>query len=160
MLDLALERVGALEVLDRLATSKSSTRVIVVTEDLDAVDLRAAIVRGARGVLAKQVTPALFVKCVRKVVAGEYWIGRANVADLVDALRNPAPAEAPISRLSQRERDIVDAVVKGASNKDIAGQLGLGEQTVKNHLRRAFAKLRVTNRVELTVRMAGRTREE
>ena len=54
----------------------------------------------------------------------------------------------------------MDAVLKGASNKDIAAQLGLGEQTVKNHLRRAFAKLRVTNRLELTVKMAGRTREE
>lgn len=53
--------------------------------------------------------------------------------------------------LSQRERDIVSAVIKGASNKDIAWQLGLGEQTVKNHLRRIFAKLRVANRVELAV---------
>ena len=156
ILDLALERMGALEVLDHLATRKLPTRTIVVTEDLDAADLRVAISRGARGVLSKQVAPALFVKCVQKVAAGEFWIGRANVADLVDALRNPAAAEATLSRLSQREREIVDAVLKGASNKDIGAQLGLSEQTVKNHLRRAFAKLRVTNRLELAVKMAER----
>ena len=71
---------------------------------------------------------------------GEYWIGRDCVGDLIDAMRNPSPREES-SVLSQRERDIVSAVIKGASNKDIAWQLGLGEQTVKNHLRRIFAKL-------------------
>ena len=45
----------------------------------------------------------------------------------------------------------MSAVLKGASNKDIAWQLGLGEQTIKNHLRRIFAKLQVANRVELAV---------
>lgn len=154
ILDLALENMSALDVLDHLAARKSPTRTIVASEDLDAADVREAIVRGARGVLSKQVVPALFVKCVRKVVAGEFWIARANVADLVDALRYPAPAEPAPARLSQRERQIVDAVIKGATNKDIGAQLGLGEQTVKNHLRRAFAKVRVANRVELVVKMA------
>ena len=46
-------------------------------------------------------------------------------------------------------------MLKGASNKDIAWQLGLGEQTIKNHLRRIFAKLQVTNRVELAIRAMG-----
>lgn len=156
ILDLALEDPGAVDVLDQLALRRQAPRTIVVTEDLDADDLRVAVVRGARGVLSKQVEPALFIKCIRKIAAGEFWIGRAGVADLVDALRRPAQAEPAHAPLSQRERDIVDAAVTGASNKDIGLQLGLGEQTVKNHLRRAFTKLRVTNRVELAVKMAAR----
>lgn len=151
LLDAALERIGGLEVLNRLQSMKLPTRAVLVAAAIDGTELRTALIRGARGVLLKHVAGDLMIKCVRQVVKGEYWIGRDSVADLVDALRRSSRAEDPASTLSQRERDIVSAVLKGASNKDIAWQLGLGEQTVKNHLRRIFAKLHVANRVELAV---------
>jgi two-component system nitrate/nitrite response regulator NarL len=151
LLDAGLERIGGLEVLNRLQAMKLPTRPVLVAPAIDSTELRTALIRGARGVLLKHVAGELLIKCVRQVVKGEYWIGRDSVADLVDALRRSAKAEEPASTLSQRERDIVSAVLKGASNKDIAWQLGLGEQTVKNHLRRIFAKLQVANRVELAV---------
>lgn len=151
LLDAALERIGGLEVLNRLHAMKLPTRPILMAAAVDGVELRTALVRGARGVLLKHMATDLLTKCIRQVMKGEYWIGRDSVAELVDALRRSAKAEEPGSTLSQRERDIVSAVLKGASNKDIAWQLGLGEQTVKNHLRRIFAKLRVANRVELAV---------
>jgi two-component system nitrate/nitrite response regulator NarL len=151
LLDAALERIGGLEVLNRLQGMKLPTRAVLVAAAIDGPELRTALIRGARGVLLKHVAGDLMIKCVRQVVKGEYWIGRDSVADLVDALRRSTKAEEPASTLSQRERDIVSAVLKGASNKDIAWQLGLGEQTVKNHLRRIFAKLHVANRVELAV---------
>ena len=151
LLDAALERIGGLEVLNRLHAMKLPTRPILMAAAIDGVELRTALVRGARGVLLKHMATDLLTKCIRQVMKGEYWIGRDSVAELVDALRRSAKAEEPASTLSQRERDIVSAVLKGASNKDIAWQLGLGEQTVKNHLRRIFAKLRVANRVELAV---------
>lgn len=150
MLDLALARVSGLEVLRRLSAMRLSTRVLIVTASIDRGDLRVALLRGAQGVLLKHLASDLLVKCLRQVVCGEYWIGRDSVGDLIDAMRNPTPRE-EAQLLSQRERDIVSAVIKGASNKDIAWQLGLGEQTVKNHLRRIFAKLGVNNRVELAV---------
>jgi DNA-binding NarL/FixJ family response regulator len=158
VIDLALSGMPALEVLDHLATRRSATRAVVVTDDVGTQDLRTALVRGARGVLERHVAPSLFVKCIRKVAAGEFWIGRAHVADLVEALRQASPAAPPPTRLSKRERDIVEAVVRGASNKEIGAQLGLGEQTVKNHLRRAFEKLRVANRVELAIKLSDRGR--
>ena len=58
------------------------------------------------------------------------------------------PADGATAALSKREREIVRAVIKGASNKDIGVELGLSEQTIKNQLRRIFGKLGVTNRVE------------
>jgi DNA-binding NarL/FixJ family response regulator len=150
MLDLALARITGLEVLRRLSALHVPTRVLIVTAAIDRADLRVALLRGAQGVLLKHLASDLLVKCLRQVVNGEYWIGRESVGDLIDAMRNPTPRE-EAQLLSQRERDIVSAVIKGASNKDIAWQLGLGEQTVKNHLRRIFAKLGVSNRVELAV---------
>ena len=151
LLDAGLERVAGLEVLNRLLAMKLPTRPVLMAATMDGADLRTALIRGARGVLLKHMAGELLTKCIRQVMKGEYWIGRDSVAELVDALRRSAKAEEPASTLSQRERDIVSAVLKGASNKDIAWQLGLGEQTVKNHLRRIFAKLRVANRVELAV---------
>ena len=151
LLDSRLERIGGLEVLNRLQVMKVPTRPVLMAAAIDGGELRTALIRGARGVLMKHMASDLLTKCVRQVMKGEYWIGRDSVAELVDALRKSAKAEEPASTLSQRERDIVSAVLRGASNKDIAWQLGLGEQTVKNHLRRIFAKLRVANRVELAV---------
>jgi two-component system, NarL family, nitrate/nitrite response regulator NarL len=150
LLDLALARVNGLEVLNRIAALKAPTRTVIVTAAIDRVEMRTAVIRGAHGVLLKNMASELLGRCVRQVIKGEYWIGRESVGDLIDALRNPLQDE-DATGLSHRERDIVKAVVKGASNKDIAWQLGLGEQTVKNHLRRIFAKLKVANRVELAV---------
>lgn len=156
LLDLALERITGLEVLARMAPMKLDTRTVVVTAAIETSQLRTALTRGARGVLVKHVAGEHLLKCVRQVMKGEYWVSRDNVGDLVDALRKSSKRPDPGSALSQRERDIVNAVLKGASNKDIAWQLGLGEQTIKNHLRRIFAKLGVTNRVELAVHTAAR----
>ena len=155
LLDLSLERSAGFEVLSELAALKLATRTIVITTAIDGTVLRTALLRGARGVLLKQCAGDLLIKCVRQVTRGEYWIGRDNVADLVDALRKSAVPDETSSSLSQREKEIVNAVLKGASNKDIAWQLGLGEQTIKNHLRRIFAKLRVANRVELAMHAMG-----
>jgi two-component system nitrate/nitrite response regulator NarL len=150
LLDLALAGIHGLEVLRRMVAMDLPTRTVIVTAAIDRADLRTALMRGAQGVLLKHLASDLLAKCVRQIMNGEYWIGRDCVGDLIDAMRNPTAREES-SVLSQRERDIVSAVIKGASNKDIAWQLGLGEQTVKNHLRRIFAKLRVANRVELAV---------
>ena len=150
MLDLALARLSGLEVLRRMAGMHVPTRILIVTAAIDRADFRVALLRGAQGVLLKHLASDLLIKCLKQIMKGEYWIGRESVGDLIDAMRNPTPRE-DAQLLSQRERDIVSAVIKGASNKDIAWQLGLGEQTVKNHLRRIFAKLGVNNRVELAV---------
>lgn len=154
MLDTALPGASAFDVLDSLAARGAATRTIVIAENPEAVDLRAAILRGAHGLLSKHVAPPLLAKCILRVAAGEFWIGRAGVAHLVEALRRSRPSESTSSPLTGREREIVDAVIKGASNRDIGRSLGLGEQTVKNHLRRAFAKLGVTSRVGLALKMA------
>ena len=113
--------------------------------------MRTALVRGAWGLLLKQSTSDLLTKCIRQVSQGEYWLGRDSVGDLVDALRNPGRGDEHPGGLTPREREIVSLIVTGASNKDIAWQLGLNEQTVKNHLRKVFDKLHVANRVELAL---------
>jgi DNA-binding NarL/FixJ family response regulator len=114
-------------------------------------------------VLKAAATPLLY-KCIRAVVAGEYWIGHERVQDLVASLRGFGDARSgerpPAATLTPREMQVALAVLDGASNREIAQKLGLGEQTVKNHLSSIFDKLGVSSRLELALyavhhRLAG-----
>lgn len=91
----------------------------------------------------------------RTIAAGTpYWVGRENVADLVEALRELGQradhnGHRETFGLTRRERQIVTAILEGCANKDMAKGLCLSEQTIKHHLTKIFAKLGVTNRLEL-----------
>jgi len=151
LLDLHLPGTNGLEVLRRLGSSNVGTRTVLLTASIERGQMRTALMRGAWGVLYKHTATDLLTKCIRQVSRGEYWVGRDSVGELVDALRNPVRSDARPGGLTPREREIVSLVVTGASNKDIAWQLVLNEQTVKNHLRKIFDKLQVVNRVELAL---------
>jgi DNA-binding NarL/FixJ family response regulator len=97
---------------------------------------------------------ATVFKAIRAVVAGEYWIGRDVVSRLLELARREAAGEggvpaSPLSQLTPRERDIVEAVASGESNRAVAERLQMAEPTVKHHLTRIFEKLGVASRAEL-----------
>lgn len=156
LLDVTIAGLPAFPLLNRLAALKLPTRTVLTSPDSEPGQECTAVARGARGVLPKQGGLELVGRCVRHVMDGEYWVSRESIAELIAALRAPAGDAEPGVRLSTRERDIVSALITGASNKDIAWQFGLGEQTIKNHLRRIFAKFGVGNRVELAVHPLAR----
>ena len=149
LIDHNLPRINGLDVLRHLKTTRSATRTIIVTASMTEPDIQSALLQGAWGVVFKSSASAVLPDCIRQVMNGEQWIGVESVNPLISGLRLPAMAGA--SSLTPREVDIVRRVARGASNKDIAAQLEMGEQTVKNHLRRIFRKLQVANRVELAL---------
>ena len=155
LLDLAIPRSAALEVLSRIHERYSKTRVLILAESLDAGRIVECLKLGARGFVLKESTPHVLFKSIRAVSSGEYWIGRAMVADLVNALRpngggghdlQPAPFG-----LTRRELEVVSEVAEGCTNKNIAQKLSIAEQTVKHHLTSIFQKVGVSNRLELAV---------
>ncbi len=153
LLDLAMPNGGGLAALRDLARDPvPATRAVILTAAIDRSEQMIAIQLGARGVLTKDVTKELLLKCVRCVVAGEYWLGHQTVSDLVDAIvLRPADHRPSKTTLTSRELDIVAAIVDGASNREIAEQFGLSPQTIKNHLSSIFDKLGVSNRLELAL---------
>jgi two-component system, NarL family, nitrate/nitrite response regulator NarL len=153
LLDLRMERMDGLAVLRALAGEGHATKVVILTAAIERAVMVTAVQLGARGMLMKDAATPLLYKCIDRVMAGEYWLGRDMVGDLVAALQAPAaqPAPAPRIGLTPRERDVVKAVVDGASNKDIAAQFGVSPQTVKNHLSMIFDKLGVSSRLELAL---------
>lgn len=81
---------------------------------------------------------------------GEYWIGRGNVADLVEALRDMrAEGESPRKRnfgLTPREMEVVCTITAGLTNREIAQKLSVSEDTIKRHVTNIFDKLGVSSR--------------
>jgi len=155
LLDVAMPRVPGLEVLRALAATASPVRTIVLTAAIDPTAFVKALQLGAWGLVMKEAATELLFKSIRSVMAGQYWVGRDSVSDLVRALREPEAVPDPGPRqtfdLTAREREILSAVVGGHTNKEIAQQFSLSEDTVKHHLSNIFNKVGASNRVELTL---------
>jgi two-component system nitrate/nitrite response regulator NarL len=155
LLDLAMPRLPGLEVLRELSASDSPVRTILLTAAIEKEQIIEALQIGARGIVLKEAATELLFKSIRTVMAGQYWVGRAEVADLVQTLRallasSGKPQEKSFG-LTRRELEILSTVVAGYSNKEIARQLSLSEDTVKHHLSHIFDKLGVSNRLELAM---------
>lgn len=153
LLDLALPDMTGLDVLRKLNAQASKVRVVLLTASADKQQATDALMLGARGLVTKESATPLLYKCIRAVMAGEYWLGQGRLPDVIDALRElgtrrqPTPAET----LTGRELRIIAAIVEGGTNRQVAEQLGLSEQTVKNHLSIVYDKLGVSNRLELAL---------
>jgi DNA-binding NarL/FixJ family response regulator len=153
LLDLAMPKAGGLDALRELAGSRTDVRAVLLTASVDRDDALEAVRLGARGVVLKAAATPLLYKCIRAVVAGEYWIGHERVQDLVASLRQfsagASGGRQSSAALTRREHQVALAVLEGASNKEIAQKLG--EQTVKNHLSSIFSKFGVSSRLELAL---------
>lgn len=155
LLDLFMPRVGGMDVLRSLASSKSRVKTILLSGMVESDDVARIFELGARGLVTKDCSTALLFKSIRAVMGGQYWIGRESVASLIETLKlhKKAAKKAPPKNygLTPREMEIVKAAVSGCSNKEIAAQFKISEQTVKHHITNIFDKLGVYNRLELTL---------
>jgi DNA-binding NarL/FixJ family response regulator len=156
LLDLAMPKVAGREVLQELAASALPVRTIVLAAAAKRRQILEALVLGAQGVVLKKSATRLLLKSIRSVMAGQYWVGRESVSDLVKALREYMPPPVPQGRpktfgLTPRELEVVAVVVAGYTNKEIAQKFSISEQTVKHHLSKIFDKLGVSNRLELAL---------
>jgi DNA-binding NarL/FixJ family response regulator len=106
-----------------------------------------ALRSSARGCVPKVADPERLVRAIRTVASGGLAAG-AWLGSMVGRLSESAPAE---GRVTGRELDIISLVARGLENKEIASELGIAEQTVKNHLSRVMKKLGLRNRQEVAV---------
>ncbi|MGB7553367.1 MAG: response regulator transcription factor [Candidatus Korobacteraceae bacterium] len=155
LLDLAMPRVPGMDVLRELSSTDDDikTKIIVLTAAVERIQIVQALHMGARGVVMKEAATQLLMKAIRTVMAGQYWIGREAVGDIVDFMRtNPSGEKAPRNfGLTKREMDILTTIVAGLSNKEIARRFALSEDTVKHHLTNIFDKVGVASRLELAL---------
>jgi|HubBroStandDraft_6_1064221.scaffolds.fasta_scaffold435267_2 two-component system nitrate/nitrite response regulator NarL len=155
LLDLSMPRQDGMEVLRELSLSKIPVRTLLLTASIEKGQIVQALKLGAYGVIMKESTTQRLFDSIQCVMAGQYWVGRESVSDLVRALRSVAPTENGVRGkdygLTTRELEIVTLVVAGYSNPDIAQRCSISEQTVKHHISNIFDKLGVSNRLELAL---------
>jgi DNA-binding NarL/FixJ family response regulator len=117
----------------------------------------AALAAGASGYCSALTLPAVLHQVTSVVEHGGVWVGPQLMRRLMQGLaaRNTTPPDPALNMLSQRERQVAEAVARGSTNKEIARVMGITERTVKAHLSAAFEKLGVRDRMQLSLLVNG-----
>ena len=144
LMDLRMPGMGGVEAILAINKKHPEARVIVLsTYDLDE-DIHRAIQSGAKSYLLKDMPTEEIASTIRWVHAGGDTSLPRQVADRLTE-------RSQRQLLTERERDVLEALIKGRSNKEIASGLYISEDTVKSHLKTLFAKLRVRDRTKAAV---------
>jgi NarL family two-component system response regulator LiaR len=154
LMDLVMPRLDGISAMRELRRRDSASRVIVLTSFLDDERLMPALQAGAAGYLLKDVEPAELARAVRGACADEALIDPTVAARLLHTLsghRPPPDRDDAIQQLTRREREVLELIALGHSNKRIALELGIAEKTVKTHVGHLLAKLGVADRTQAAV---------
>lgn len=151
LMDIRMPNCDGLEATRRIKAQMPGVRVVMLTVSDNEQDLATAVRYGADGYLLKDLLPETLFQHLRGVMAGEAPISRTMTGKL---LRQLAQRSRPVTQiasntvLSARECEVLALVVDGYSNQEIAEELGIAHNTVKNHLRNILTKLGVRNRAQ------------
>jgi len=150
LLDLQMPRLPGLEAMRAIMSGSPTVKILLLTSTITTQQIIEALQIGARGIVLKDLTTA-----IRAVSSGDYWIGGKRVVNLVGALhelmQQAAVPERKTYGLTPRELEVVGCIVEGCSNRDIAKQFSISEETVKRHLSNIFDKTGVSTRLELAL---------
>lgn len=148
LMDLSMPGQG-LEAIEAVLQKQPSAKIIILTVSEASDDLACAVTRGAKGYVLKGIGSQGLVDVVKTVAAGESYVAPNLSARLVQSLAKASEEKRdPFAELTQREKEVLELVASGLSNKRIALALDLHEKTIKHHMTRIFSKLNVTNRTE------------
>lgn len=162
LLDILMPKPGGLEILPKIRARSPKTKVLILTGFFEEELITEAMQSGAKGYLMKTGDHNELVKAIRATQSGDLWAERRVLTLLLESLFQKidglnASLSAYRENLTEKEQEIIELVIRGMTNKEIAEQLGIGDQTVKIHLGDIFSKLRVSKRLELLLhRIADR----
>lgn len=146
---------GGVAMLDSVRRIRPGIRQIVIgPPNADELVLE-CVVAGARAYLDTSAGPETVRQAIEIVVSGSIWAPRRLLSKLIDRLLGVPASAATVTeppRLTSRERQVLDLILRAQSNREIAKRLGIDERTVKAHVGRMMKKIGAENRIELSVR--------
>jgi DNA-binding NarL/FixJ family response regulator len=155
LLDLTMPRLPGLEAMRAIMSGSPQVKILLLNRMIRAQHIVEALQIGARGIVLHERLTIDLEPAIACVSRGGYWLGEEQVEGLVSALhqlvREQAAPEQKHYGLTRREVEVLRRIVDGCSNRDIAGQFGLSEETVKRHLSNIFDKVGVSTRLELAL---------
>ena len=158
ILDQRLPDGTGVEVCRQVRSVDPGIAALILTSYDEDEALFSAIMAGAAGYVLKQVKGTDLVETVRRVAAGQSMLDPAVTAQVLARLRDGPPEDSVTKRLTPKERQILDLVGEGLTNRQIAERLALAEKTVKNYVSTVLGKLGVESRTQAAI-IATRQRE-
>ena len=160
LMDVRMPGTDGIQATEEIVGAGQGSRVLILTTfDLDEYAF-AGLRAGASGFVLKDVPPAELIGAIRAVAAGDAVVAPRVTRSLLDQLSAHLPdprAEPPVidtaavAALTDREREVFGEVARGLSNAEIAARLHLSEATVKTHITRVLAKLRLRDRMQMVI---------
>ncbi|HUW01340.1 MAG TPA: response regulator transcription factor [Acidimicrobiales bacterium] len=153
LMDVRMPNATGLEAARLIAESVPSARIVMLTVSDDEQDLFEAVKAGAAGYLLKEISIDEVAATIRAVHAGQSLISPSMATKLLAEFRSLAESSQPTGsaaspRLTNRELEVLGLVAQGMSNRQIAAELFISENTVKNHVRNILEKLHLHSRME------------
>lgn len=157
IMDLRMKPLDGLAMLGQIRKEGCLTPAVVLTMSDSDIDLGNAIRAGVRGYLLKDMAPEDVVDAIRRVAAGELVVAPSMTVKMIEMLRGDQPGQeqkSSLKLLTDREREILQLLARGESNKAIAQTLSISYDTVKQHVRHILNKLNLSSRVKAAVLFA------
>jgi two-component system NarL family response regulator len=156
LMDVRMPRLSGIEATRAIAEAVPSAKILMLTVSDEEEDLYDAIKAGATGYLLKEISIEEVATAIRAVVSGQSLISPSMASKLLSEFTNLAKKAderqaVPTPRLTERELEVLKLVAQGMSNREIAGELFISENTVKNHVRNILEKLHLHSRMEAVV---------
>jgi len=152
ILDMHMPRKDGLAVLRELQREKRPTKVLLIAERLEEDEVLEALRLGVHGMMMKDLALRMVVVCIRKLLAGKRWYETNTMGRALDVLLRRQSGERDVADvLTPREIEMVRLVAAGLDTAEMSSRLAISTGTVKTHLHRVYRKLKVDNRVALTL---------
>lgn len=154
IVDLRMKPLDGISLIQLLRAEGVTIPAVMLTMSDSETDLTNAIRAGVRGYLLKDMAPDDVVDAIRRVAGGELVVAPTMTLKLIEMLRGDQPEQEPknsLKLLTEREREILQLLSRGESNKAIAQNLKISYDTVKQHVRHILNKLNLSSRVKAAV---------
>jgi two-component system response regulator DevR len=151
ILDARLPDGSGVDVCREIRSRMPQTYCLILTSYDDEDAVLASVLAGASGYVLKEVRGNALIDSIRQVALGRSLIPPDVIAQVMERVRNGSPADAKLASLTEREREVLDLIADGLTNKQIGERLFLAEKTVKNYVSSLLAKLGMERRTQAAV---------